>query len=226
VQAYAATAAAGELGWPLWSLCASYDAGERIELGNHSAWRALQGDDISWSDHASKRHKALGRIESLASLCRATGHKGLVLLFDEAETIDQLWNVRSRMSAYSVLGRLSKIQATWSVYGITERFERTVGKDIEYAAGAALLDPAAQNFLRQWRDGQFSIVKPPAIDASCARVLADAVASLYTDAYDIAASDAVVARCLDEWGRNPGRNPRRLVRSLIHELDLIRPLSA
>lgn len=222
---YARTPAAGDLRWPLESLCESYEAGQRLELGNHWGWRALQGVDLSWSDHSSKRNKALSRIGAIASLCCATGLKGLVLLFDEAETLDQLWNVRSRLSAYSVLGRLCRTRNAWCVFGITERFERTLDQDIGYAIADAELNTDSEYFLRMWRDRGFGLVEPPGIDSESARTLVGAIRSLYADAYGIGRIDeAIIERCLDEWRQNPSRNPRRLVRALIHVLDASRPL--
>jgi hypothetical protein len=225
LRRYACTQDAGELSGSLLSLCGSYEAGERLELGNHSAWRTLQGADLSWSDHASKRQKALDRIGALASLCRAAGLKGLVLLFDEAETVDQLWNVRSRVSAYSVLGRLCRTRHLWCVFGVTARFERTIEKDIQYAEGHVDQGSDAGCFLRHWQDRRFPLIRPPTIDSEAARTLARRIASLYADAYGTPHVDAdLIKRCLEEWRRNPGRNPRRLVRALIHALDSARPI--
>jgi P-loop Domain of unknown function (DUF2791) len=217
--------AIGDLRWPLYELHTRYEGGERIELGNHSAWRIIQGADLSWSDHGSKREKALLRIQCLAALCRGIGWKGLVLLFDETETVDQLWNVRSRLSAYSVLDRLCGMRGVWCIFGITDRFRRTVEGDFGYAATNNLLESRAGHFLRHWRAGDFRIVEPPKIDGSGARTLARAVAALYGTAYEQRRnSERIVDRCLAEWRRNPMRNPRRLVRLLIHTLDTGRAL--
>jgi bacteriophage exclusion system BrxC/D-like protein len=225
LQDCALNGATGDLRWPLLELYARYEAGERIELGNHSAWRIIQGADLCWSDHGSKREKALQRLQSLAILCRSIGWKGLVLLFDEAETVDQLWNVRSRLSAYSVLDRLCGMRSMWCIFGVTDRFQRTVEGDLSYAAAHNLLESRSGQFLRHWRAGNFRIAEPPKVDGNGARRLARAVASLYGTAYEQSQnSEGIIDRCLAEWKRNPMRNPRRLVRLLIHALDNSRAL--
>jgi hypothetical protein len=225
LQECALTGSVGDLRWPLVDLHARYEAGERIELGNHPAWRIMQGADLCWSDHGSKREKALQRIQSLAAVCRSVGWKGLVLLFDEAETVDQLWNVRSRLSAYSVLHRLCGMRGVWCIFGITDRFQRTVEGDFGYVASNNLLESPSGQFLRRWRAGDLSIVEPPKVDGNGARTLARAIATLYGTAYEqLRNSEGIIDRCLAEWKRNPMRNPRRLVRLLIHALDTGRAL--
>ncbi len=225
LASYAVSDAAGDLRFPLHDLLERYDAGERLELGTHPIWRSLQGADLCWSDHGSKREKALVRIGSLASLLRTLGHRGLVLLFDETETIDQLWNIRSRMSAYAVMSRLRNSLGIWCVYGVTPRFVHTVERDLIYAADHGLGKTSACELLRDWRAGRLPTVQPPVVDAKSARVLARAVVSLYKTAYRSAAeSERIVDRCIREWSRNPVRNPRRLVRLVVHLLDADRRL--
>src|SRR5262249_8458494 len=151
--------------------------------GNHHAWRTLYGADLCWSDHSSKREKALLRIESIARLCRAVGQKGLVIVFDEAETIDQLWNIRSRLSAYSVLSRLCRMPAAWCVFGTTNRFDRSLETDLNNGACEAA-GSQPRDFLFRWQRREFATVEPPTMDTKSARSLARAVTSLYGVAYD------------------------------------------
>src|SRR5205807_6103893 len=120
----------------------------------------------------------------MARLLRALGFGGIVLLCDEAETIDQLWNVRSRLSAYAVLGDLCHLGAVCCVFGITERFDATVRSDL----GRGTLDypyaaPNAQWFLRGWRDGSFCTLEPPAINVAGAAQLSSTVFDFYESAY-------------------------------------------
>src|SRR5206468_4028285 len=155
--------------------------------------------------------KALQRIQSLATLCRSIGSKGLVLLFDEAETVDQLWNVRSRLSAYWVLDQLCSMRGVWCVFGITNRFLRSVEADFGYAAANNLLESGSGQFLRHWRTDNFRSVEPLKLDGHGARTLARAVATLYETAYEQHRnSEQLVDRCLADWRQNPMRNPRRL----------------
>jgi hypothetical protein len=91
----------------------------------------------------------------------------LVLLFDEAETVDQLWNVRSRLSAYSVLDQLCSMRNLWCIFGITGRFQRTIDSDLGYAAANNLLQSRAGRFLRRWQEGSCRTVEPPKMDGKC-----------------------------------------------------------
>ncbi len=196
------------------------------DLDDEWQWQTLLGADIVSMDYSYKRREALGRIAALGRMFEALGLGGLVLLFDEAETIDQLWNVRSRLTAYSVLARLCQLPSVWCVFGITDRFRRTVEQDL--ARGVMSMSFAtdeARWFLRSWDQGRFHIIDPPPVDAPTARELASVVANLYARAYSGApASRELVESCIREWQGNPGRNLRRLIRLVIHRLDLHRPL--
>jgi hypothetical protein len=227
VRTFADSGKAGDLYGPLHVLCSRYERGENLELMDDPAWGTLYGTDLSWADYSYKREQATARIGSLGRLFAAVGMDGLVVVFDEAETIDQLWNVRSRMSAYVVLGRLCQLDAVWPIFGITERFELTIENDLD--SGALQYDFASESatwFLKTWQKGQFNILEPPSVDARNARALARAVAKLYESAYsDLRADDRLIDRCVEEWLKNPGRNPRRLIRVLIHRMDAGRQLA-
>jgi hypothetical protein len=227
VGTFACSGSAGDLCGPLYVLCSRYQNGEHLELMDDSAWAALYGSDLSWADYTYKREQALARIGALGRLFSAVGRGGLVVLFDEAETIDQLWNVRSRMSAYSVLGRICRQGAVFPVFGITKRFERTIESDL--ARGVLQYDFATDSatwFLKAWHSGQFTVLEPPTVDARNARTLAGAVAELYESAYgNLREHDRLIDNCVTEWLDNPSRNPRRLIRLLVHRLDVNCPLA-
>jgi hypothetical protein len=210
-----------EISFVIEDLCRQFEFGERLDLGTHPAWSILHGVDLSWSDHSSKRDKALARMECLGLLCRAVGLRGLVLLLDEAETIDQLWNARSRIAAYDVLGRLCRMDGVWCVFGTTLRFDRTIKRDID--AGFLQMDlgsSAATDFLKRWQKGLFQLFEPPTISVRDAGILARAIKSLYEGAYgELRGLDDQLERCLTDWRKNPGRNPRRLIRSLVDTCD-------
>jgi P-loop Domain of unknown function (DUF2791) len=223
---FSETAEAGDVGWAVRTLCDEFQDCGALGLANHAAWAILCGADLSWSDDAAKREKALSRIAALARLCHAIGLKGLVLILDEAETIDQLWNVRSRLSAYHVLGRLFEMESLWCVLGSTFRFDRTIRSDISNdVIATAVMTPAAKSFLQGWRREQYKIMEPPAINRNGADELAHTITSLYQTAYSHSGENGIRERCVDEWMRNPVRNPRRLIRLLVHRLDVSRRLA-
>lgn len=227
VYEFSQTSQASDLGPAMCALCSEFESSGALGLANHAAWTVIRGGDLSWSDDPSKRNKALSRIAALAGLCRAVGLKGLILILDEAETIDQLWNVRSRLAAYAVLGHLFEMESLWCVLGSTLRFDRTIQGDI---SGGILADASvnadALRFLRGWKARKYRVIEPPVIDRRAAGQLAQAVSSLYRLAYSQLAEnvEAVSAHCVEDWMRNPVRNPRRLVRLLVHRLDVMRNL--
>jgi P-loop Domain of unknown function (DUF2791) len=215
---------AGDLGPALSGLCRAFEAGDRLDMNEDAVWRILYGADLSWSDHPSKREKALFRTAAFAALCRAVGFKGLVLVLDEAETIDQLWNVRSRLAAYAVMGRLSHTDCVWCIFGITKRFDNAIKKDLQQDLLQMAIDPDAMLFLRKWHTGRYRVIDPPPINAHSANELADRVGTLYRTAYRTHGDPGFSRKCVDDWMRNPGRNPRRLIRLVVHRLDAARAL--
>jgi hypothetical protein len=215
-----------DVSWAIRTLCDEFEESGALGLANHVAWAILRGADLNWSDDATKREIALARIATLARMFQAIGLKGLVLILDEAETIDQLWNIRSRLSAYHVLGRLFEMESLWCVLGSTFRFDRTVRSDVDNnVLSNGVITPAARSFLQGWRREKYKIIEPPVINRSGAHDLANTITSLYQIAYSYVADGGIRERCVDEWMRNPVRNPRRLIRLLVHRLDVGRKLS-
>ncbi len=198
--------------------------GETALLGTSGAWRILTGTDIAHSDYGYRRLKALYRLQWTTAFVRSLGAKGTVLLFDELETIDQLWNSRSRATAYDALGAFLEAPNTWCVFGITERFLRVVYAD-SYSDAFHRASPAGRRFLSIWRHGEAELVAPPRIGDMEAEKLAEVVQSLYHSAYPEAANCSADCRgAIADWSRNAARNPRRLVRAIIDTCDRARPL--
>ena len=151
---------------------------------NHSAWVTLSGEDLSFADYSYLRDKALLRLQGLAELLRALGFCGIVLLFDEAETVDQLWNVRSRMGAYRVFGALCQMRHVWCIFAITKRFRRTVECDLrEGILTRSRLSGEARAFLQAWRTRSLDTLEPPTMEPSMAADLVERVISVYDRAH-------------------------------------------
>jgi hypothetical protein len=175
---------AGDLSWRLRALDTVYGKHDGSVLDGEWAWAALLGGDLSWADYPYKRVQALSRLQSLTHMLRHGGFGSLAVTFDEVETIDQLWSVRSRLVAYDVLGQLVSMDGLWCLFGITDRFRRTVDADIgRGVTDWANASPAARRFLTAWQRNGFEIVEPPAIDRQLGRTLAARVAGLYSQAY-------------------------------------------
>jgi hypothetical protein len=187
----------------------------RLEL----SWSYILGEDLGWADYTYKREQALIRIEGLAECLRSVNGAGLLVLFDEMETIEQLWNARSRTVGYEVVVRVAKMRSVWALFAITDRFLKIVKKDSAQSGGDAEWLSNGLN------SGGFLIFDPPNLDRSLAMQLATAVAELYLKAYPLANfSGTYIQEWVEEWGRNPSRNPRRLIRLVVNRLDLMRPL--
>ncbi|MCK1580692.1 DUF2791 family P-loop domain-containing protein [Bradyrhizobium sp. 168] len=227
IKRFSRSTLAGDFGAALESICTQFESGTAFELGDHAVWSMLYGVDLSWSDDQMKRERAISRIGALAQLCRAIGLKGLVLVMDEAETIDQLWNVRSRVSGYYVLERMFQSDALWCVLATTMRFDRTIERDLE--SGILSLElghTEALDFLRRWRNNRYQRFEPPVIDGRGAKKLAGSIAQIYELAYGRMGNvDDILTKCVLDWSKNPSRNPRRLIRLIVHALDVSRKLA-
>ncbi len=222
IQKFATASNSREFGAALKALCDDRRNGNLLMSADHAAWRCLLGSDLSWADYSYKREQALTRIRYLAELMHVVGRHGLVLRFDEVETIDQLWNIKSRCGAYGVLADLCSLPNVWCVFGITGRFERAIDADFGRGIiGDSALSASAISFLRKWQNRTFSIMDVPRMGLSTARHLASEIADLYQAAYaGFKADPLLLERCIEEWRRNPSQNPRRLIRLIIHKLDL------
>ena len=219
--AFAHSVEAGDLYYPLITLTKAVPRGEDAVNDEQYAWNVFLGLDVSWSTYGYKRRTALTRLTTLARMFGAVGLGGMVILFDEAETIDQLWNIRSRHTAYVTIGSICQSPGLWAVFGITERFNRTVSSDLDRFEWSTL-DPNADWFLSKWKKRSFRIINPPAIDKGFAPQVADRVAALYRDAHKIDIQESVLMHALAEWAKNPIRNPRRLIRTVVERLDQTR----
>jgi len=216
---HASSARAGVLGWPLLMLADYYERNDILNPRLEFAWSYLLGEDLGWADYSYKREQALDRVESLGECLRAANGAGFMALFDEVETIDQLWNYRSRMVAYAVISRLSSLRSVWPLFAITDRFTTLARSDYGRAT------PAALTFLQQVVSSRLSVFRTPQLDQQRAWRIALGVANLYKEAHAaVHFSESQVDAWVDEWGRNPSRNPRRLIRLVVNRLDLLRPL--
>jgi hypothetical protein len=217
---HVASGEAGVLGWPLGLLVDHYERNDILNPRLEFAWSFLLGEDLGWSDSAYKRELALARIRSLADCLRAINGAGFMLLFDEVETIDQLWNYRSRMVGYGVIARFLGVPSIWSLFAITDRFVTLARGDYGHAAGEAI------TFLQDVATSRLTVFQTPQLDRQRGHCLAVAVANLYKEAHPtVRFSESQVGAWVEEWGRNPGRNPRRLIRLVVNRLDLLRPLA-
>jgi hypothetical protein len=216
-----------DLAYCLRTLCEAGARGESALLDEEYAWSVPLGLDLRWADYTYKRKAALSRLAALVKMFNYLGFGGIVLLFDEAETVDQLWNIRSRLSGYATIGSICRTEGLWSIFGITDRFDRTVRGDLDRIPELSIpIDYDAEWFLSNWKRGHFRAFAPPAIDRTFAEKVVKNIARLYADAHGIEIDNAVVERVSAEWRANAARNPRRLMRATIDAIDRHRSLIA
>lgn len=191
------------------------------------SWTVLTGADLAAADYGYKRDKALHRMSHLGDCLNAMGYGGLVLALDEAEMLEQLWNYRSRVGAYSTLGYLVGMRSVLPVFAVTERFERQIQQDVISKAvmrDSCLTIPASQ-FLTKWRHGVFPRVSPTALTPQLAEVLVNRVVDLYGRTYGRPNGDLDTLGLLKTWSASPTRNPRNLIRRTLHALDMGREMA-
>lgn len=189
-------------------------------LNGHRQWslQIILGTDLAWADYAYKKEKAMRRLDDLGGCLRSMGYGGLMIQYDELETVIQLWNVISRQSAYRVLHTLSNLRNVWSVFATTEKLNRQLISD---RRAGKLRDLNALTFAEDYQ--KFPILKPPVIDELLGEELLLKIERLYRRVYQLP-QDARLHHVMERWLRMPFRNPRRLIRHAIDHLDRLRPV--
>ncbi len=157
-------------------------------------------------------------VQSLGKLLNAMGYRGLVLLFDEAESIVQ-GRLSSRVKSYEILSQFFEHRGfVYPVFAFTETFFDKVACE-EYRGEPPQFP---QNYSDAWKDLQIIRLQ----DSSLARweALQDRLINLYEEAYqiDIAAKKVEIKqqmRNLLEKLKN--QETRFKLKALIHQLDII-----
>jgi hypothetical protein len=188
------------------------------------AWSVVMGADLVWADYGYKREKALGRISDLGECLAALGMGGLVLELDELETLEQLWNYRSRLGAYSILGRLVAMNHVLPFFAVTDRFRWQIDSDIRFRG--TLNDPglsqSALRFLEAWIKERFPKLRPVVMTPALARTLVGRIVDLYEGCYGPLDGVPDPQEVVRSWAGSPVRSPRTLIRRAVFQLDLIR----
>jgi hypothetical protein len=202
-----------ELALAIRSLIDSKDADNAFALS------LVLGTDLSWADYGYKREKALKRIADLGQCLWHCGLSGLALELDELETLDQLWNSRSRKGAYEVLGRLIQMQHVLPIFAVTARFRSIVHQD---ATSIPDLGTAGLEFINGWQRKQYPLLRATELTRYSALKLARRIESLYAQAYGTPSSHAELGPVVGEWSGLSTRSPRALLRRVVHHLDVNR----
>ena len=179
------------------------------------ARQILFGTNLAWADYNYKKVKAINRLGDLGAYLKGIGFGGLMIQFDELETLAQLWNFPSRRSAYRILNSLTSLESVWPVFATTERLNYYLNSD-KYRTE----DSEALSFLNRYND--FPIIQPPVIDSELATELLTRIEKLYKSVYAVG-EETKLHQVADQWKKMSFNNPRRLTRLAIDRLDRNRP---
>lgn len=188
-------------------------------LNGHRQWavQRILGADLSWANYGYKKEKAIRRIGDLGDFLRSLGYAGLMIQYDELETVGQLWSVTSRQSAYRILNSLTGLKSIWSVCATTDRLAQQLYVDEK---SGKLRDLEALHFVSRYK--RLPLLNPPIIDARLGAELLRRIEIPYRRVYEIP-TNVNLDHVLDRWLQMPFRNPRRLIRLAIDYLDQHRP---
>ena len=187
--------------------------GSFINEDYHWSFQVILGSDLSWAEYRYKKEKAIKRLDDLGSYLKYLGYAGLMIQFDELESVVQLWNIASRRSAYNTLNNLSSLENVWTVFATTEKLNSQIDAD---AKSGRIRTEEAESFIKRYFD--FQVLEPPVLSQEYANTLLSRILKLYKEAY-VVSQEIRLQEVLDLWNKIPFRNPRRLIRIAIDHLD-------
>ena len=181
------------------------------------AIQILLGSDLYWASYDYKKRKALERLNDMGEFLQCLGYSGLMIQFDELESIDQLPSITSRRSAYTYLYYIINLKHVLPVFASTEKLNRVLKLDLE---SNRLHYMSAKRVVQQFLN--IDALEPPEINLSRGRVLAERIERLYRGVYKVAHSTKIQTEVVERWSRMAYNNPRRLIRNVVNHLDLRR----
>ncbi len=175
------------------------------------ASQVIMGTDLYWADH--KKLKAISRLADLGSFIKNLGYKGLMIEFDEMETLGQLWNITSRQGAYRHLNFFFEMENVWCILSSTTKLRQILVRDLE----SGKMRDDSEQFIHSYL--KFQEVKPPIINMSLARELSERIETLYRAVYKLPTHTQTQSVVVPRWNQMANSNPRSLIRFVIDHLD-------
>ena len=157
-------------------------------------------------------------VQSLGKLLHAMGCKGLVLFFDEAESIAQ-GRLSARVKSYEILNQFFQHSGfVYPVFAFTETFFDKVRCE-EYGGEES---PFPQNYVETWKSLQIVRLQ----DSSLIRweALQDRLINLYAEAYQIDLSEKspeIKQQMRDLLERLNSQETRFKLKALVNHLDIV-----
>lgn len=108
---------------------------------------------------ASGRYVLQERLSPRAQLCRIVGLNGLLVLFDEVESISiLLTNIRSRLISYGILEELTgsrKFRDCLFLFGVTPDFDKKIQDDQGWYDWYLQTYPEGCSFIEKWMNSSY-----------------------------------------------------------------------
>lgn len=160
----------------------------------------------------------LQMVQSLGKLLHDMGHKGLVLFFDEAESIAE-GRLKSRSKSYDILHQLFFSKGfVYPVFAFTPAFFDQVRRE-EYGGEAPQF---SQNYAEGWKSLQ--VVKLSDFSSSQWEILQDRLIDLYAEGYQVdltPRAKEIKQQMGDFLEKVKGQETRFKLKAFIHQLDII-----
>lgn len=156
-------------------------------------------------------------IQALGKLLNKMGYKGLVLFFDEAESITQ-GRLRSRAKSYEILNQFFQIEDfVYPIFACTEDFFDKINGE-EYADEKRTF---SQNYAEAWQGLNIARLQDPS--SSEWETLQDRLIKLYAEAYQINLSNQImeIKQRLQHLLHSLKTQETRLkLKALVNQLDI------
>jgi hypothetical protein len=183
-------------------------------------------DIIQKSGRAHFR-EAFDRINALGSICQSVNLNGVVMLFDELESVCTLLpNIRSRMIAYEILDAFTSptlFPNSLFVFAATPDFEAQLRRDLSMATSYVSQYPRGVEFLIRWFKAGVNKLQLPYLSASedvelCLKMRASHATGYQWDPQSRISDEAI--KTFVKSARSRGLEQRGMVRAFEHILEL------
>jgi hypothetical protein len=188
--------------------------------GYEPGWLQALGHNYRSPDYPYQHPKSRALLEEIATFLNDIGMGGLVLLLDEAENINQQYDIRGRRKSYDTLARFMEHPHILPIMFVTDRLHYQVEEDCERGEEVDWDNWTleSEEFVTRFRD--LEPMRPPRLTDRTAEKLVSNIHGLYRTAYSSLPSHFSAQSVLTHWRQTPTRSVRLLVRLTINELDL------
>ena len=184
--------------------------------------------DIQFRSGSYNNYLLFERLQILTDFCRAIGLSGLVVLFDEVESIATLLpNILSRLKSYEILNKLTKPREfpyCCFFFAISPDFGRKVeiwDHRFEYESHKNYY-PDGCRFMETWVNDGLNLIHIPKVDKASNRELCFKLKNLHELAYSWSSINTISTNFIDSFLNEceiKSLPEREIVRSFVNILD-------